>query len=706
MKQSSHVPPVCDDAVDVSIILNVHRERGYFSRTMHSIDAAVRYAKHAGISCELIVIADRSDAATLSWFRHRTNEGYAAFLLKEVDNGSLGLSRNDGLSLARGKFVLTADADDLISVNTITASVSAALNTPGKAIYFPQYYFSFGIDPHLYELHPLSVVTSQALFAHHPYVSRFLARRRDLEGLAFADLKLSTGFAFEDWHFNLQAVAAGLDLRVAPEVTVYYRQRGNSLLREANRASVGITAHCDFLQAKPYLSLTADSQESALAPVNWEICDPERVRRRFSSNQTQIEMLLMAAQIDPGIDPLRLPHIHAFANAGGDRKPGVAWRKVCERLEGQTFEEVLLVPFLSHGGGEKYVLNVMESITRQDSHRKVLILSGQSFNNHARFQNFDNCGFFVDLYELMNTEDLSAIDVLTLRAIQTFAPHARIHIKSCPYAQRFIKRFGSVIENEMVYYRFCDAYRRAHGEWICCGDEFDFLSEMGARFKSIVCDNNWIHRGDVARLDEIKDRYVTLYNTVESDLVDKGGGARMRHRILWASRLDSQKRPELLQQIADRLAVEWPEATIDVWGSSVLDAYDIDSLKALGNVNIKGPFAGFTSLPLRQYGTFLYTTSFDGLPNVILEAMRAGLVVVAPTIGGIPEILTDKTGFPVLQNSNDEELANAYVGALLQCAGDADGVERLMDCGNMILNDRHSQLAFDRQVSNIFLQGR
>jgi glycosyltransferase involved in cell wall biosynthesis len=65
----------------------------------------------------------------------------------------------------------------------------------------------------------------------------------------------------------------------------------------------------------------------------------------------------------------------------------------------------------------------------------------------------------------------------------------------------------------------------------------------------------------------------------------------------------------------------------------------LDTLRALSNVTLHGAYAGFDSLPWRDASVLLYTSEWDGLPNVLLEAAARGMPIVAPAVGGIPELL-------------------------------------------------------------------
>jgi glycosyltransferase involved in cell wall biosynthesis len=57
----------------------------------------------------------------------------------------------------------------------------------------------------------------------------------------------------------------------------------------------------------------------------------------------------------------------------------------------------------------------------------------------------------------------------------------------------------------------------------------------------------------------------------------------------------------------------------------------------------------------RQATIFVLTSEHEGTPNVLLEAMAAGLPVVATNVGGVPEIVQrGRTGFLAAEDNMDE----------------------------------------------------
>ena len=156
--------------------------------------------------------------------------------------------------------------------------------------------------------------------------------------------------------------------------------------------------------------------------------------------------------------------------------------------------------------------------------------------------------------------------------------------------------------------------------------------------------------------------------------------------ILWAGRMDRQKRPDILE----RIAIDCKDLPFrfHVYGSSVLDKDKFTKrLKQLKNVKYYGAYDGLSSLPVGQYDIFLYTSQWDGLPNVLLEAISLGLPVAASNAGGIGElIVSGKTGF--LIDPYDD--VKAFVDCLKSIYNDRSQLSAIINNANDLINYRHS----------------
>src|SRR5262249_51554660 len=140
----------------------------------------------------------------------------------EADNGSLGLTRNTGCAAAKSRYVCLSDGDDLVSYNFIPAGLSEARRHRAPAIFIPPYLVLFGKAFQFIRYYSLEDVTPLALIDRHPFVSRIFFHRELFQKQQFVDVRLSRGFAFEDWHFNAEAVAGGYDVRPAKDTILFY----------------------------------------------------------------------------------------------------------------------------------------------------------------------------------------------------------------------------------------------------------------------------------------------------------------------------------------------------------------------------------------------------------------------------------------------------------------------------------------------------
>lgn len=122
--------------------------------------------------------------------------------------------------------------------------------------------------------------------------------------------------------------------------------------------------------------------------------------------------------------------------------------------------------------------------------------------------------------------------------------------------------------------------------------------------------------------------------------------------ILFAGRLVSQKNPELFVRLASRLINDLPEYKLNFQMAG--DGPLCDQLRTLsaglgilnGGLIFLGGQDDMTDI-YRRADILVLTSDHEGTPNVILEAMSFGIPVVATSVGGVPDILTDKSGILV-----------------------------------------------------------
>lgn len=160
-------------------------------------------------------------------------------------------------------------------------------------------------------------------------------------------------------------------------------------------------------------------------------------------------------------------------------------------------------------------------------------------------------------------------------------------------------------------------------------------------------------------LPQAAGRISVIHNALP-DTVERAQPGRGPVRIIMVARFASPKRPNLLLQalalVRDQLGYEVPSSLV---GSGP----DLEVSRALAQrLNLeKVVFTGdVNDVPLRlaQHAIFVLMSDHEGLPISIIEAMRAGLAIVASDLPGMRELISpDQNG--VLVANRAAALADA-----------------------------------------------
>lgn len=700
------------NGIDVSVVLNMHREALFIEPTLRSLNECARVAMASGIRVELIAVFDRSDDLTREVFSASDLSAFEQRKVIEVDVGSLGLARNAGISEASGEYIWTSDADDLVSSNSIIALLETARGCKSeKVAVFLEYLVAFGE-----QYHNVCYVGSEWLTAadfafQHPFVSRIFAPRLALLEHPYRDLKVTSGFAYEDWDLNARLYAEAFELRVAPGTVLFYRQRAGSLLRQANAASVRMIPHGPLFERKTFMTAMADARARH---VDWLGFSAKRLQMHqanatasFVESDDLVDHLREAMRLEPEIDPTRV-------EAAGSYSPipwkadhwGVQLDTLFGLVGSRPFTDVLLLPWLRPGGAEKYVLQIISELKRSDPGCRILVVTGQSARVHEWVSRLPSDSVFVDLFNSFPSLDGSDRSAMLVRALLALAaPGARLHLKASPFADNLFQTYAPALRSrfEVIYYRFSDGTHVWRGERFRGGWALTVLRQVLPMLSRVVTDCRGIVEQDRTRLGVVDDKYEVIYALCNAPAVAPSRPTP-RKRMLWASRIAAEKRPDLLTRIAIEVERRIPGIAIDVYGTADAGQDPSALFREAGPaLTYIGAYSDFSEIPVETFDAFVYTSAFDGLPNVILEAMAAGLPVVAPDVGGIGEaVINGKTGWLMPNDLDDEQLVSAYAAAIEALYADWSETMRVAAAARRLVLERHGIEAFSRRVQEVF----
>jgi glycosyltransferase involved in cell wall biosynthesis len=189
-------------------------------------------------------------------------------------------------------------------------------------------------------------------------------------------------------------------------------------------------------------------------------------------------------------------------------------------------------------------------------------------------------------------------------------------------------------------------------------------------------------------------KIAVIPNGLDLEVHQRRSTERLPRRVAVVANLRPGKGHDTLIDAAVEVLRCQPDATFEVIG----DGSEREHLIAQADrrqVRRAFTFAGQRDdVPARlaDADIFVLPSRSEALPNAVLEAMAAGLPVVASDVGGIPELIShDRTGLLVPPGDTA-----ALAGALLRVMNETGLAPRLGEAARVAVETRYS---FDRMVT-------
>ncbi|MBN3533700.1 glycosyltransferase [Burkholderia cenocepacia] len=344
---------------------------------------------------------------------------------------------------------------------------------------------------------------------------------------------------------------------------------------------------------------------------------------------------------------------------GGQSWSGIgAWQRLFDSLP-YAFEHIVFVPWLVRGGADLAAVNVVRASIQENGIDSTLIV----------LTDYDRTDAIEWLPAGTHVRVLSEIEPSLTRAdriqlveslILALRPKSVMNVNSGACWDAIAKK-GAALSKLTALYAclFCRDYtpdgRAAGYADTHFRDSVPYLTKVyfdNAGFMDELA-------ADYGVPESMRSRLVTLHQPVGNVAVGTyKGGPKAGKRVMWAGRFCKQKNVDLLIEIARRAS----DFHFDIYGYGD-DAYAsklAEAQHSLDNLTVKGPFTSTASLPINDYNAFLYTSLWDGLPLTLADIACTGIPMVASAVGGIPDLVTERTGW--LVQSYKE--ADPYVAAL------------------------------------------
>lgn len=347
---------------------------------------------------------------------------------------------------------------------------------------------------------------------------------------------------------------------------------------------------------------------------------------------------------------------------GLTRRPWYPPFRALMRSLDRSYRNVVLVPWMTHGGADLVAAHLARLLVERDGTGSTLFVLTDSNRREAEAWLPDGIDRRVvsDLGPDLDPGGRAAIVEALVRGL---VPERVFNVNSRAGWDAFVQRGRPLATASRLFgFAFCRDYTPAGRP---AGYADTHLRDGLPALERVFLDNARFRVELVAALSlpERQGRKLTVVpQPVALDAFPpraaRPGSSDAPFTVLWASRFARQKNVNLLARIIARA----PEIRFEIWGRGDEAATTAlrERLAGCGNAVLRGGFDAFPGLPLGECDAFLYTSLWDGLPNVLLEAAASSLPIVAPDVGGISELVYGETGWLVPAEAG----ADAYVAAL------------------------------------------
>jgi glycosyltransferase involved in cell wall biosynthesis len=440
---------------------------------------------------------------------------------------------------------------------------------------------------------------------------------------------------------------------------------------------------------------------------NW--CGEDFYVRPKDMPSAILKQILKQGRLDPAISaagPLALKNLRYVVATDLADRDGVHVDRVFASLPSRP-DALLIIPFLVVGGAEKFSANLTAALRATGMQTVAVLITDQESKNAPDLNSLAILKGFQGA-QLIFWKDICGhaydSDVVLSRVLNAIRPQ-RIIVINSRVGLETIARFGRGLSQFSKLY--C-AYFSLGFEGL--GATFGvYFPRRTWQFAVTLTDNE-------ATAAILRDRYGDLpgpgivvlppetqpidESTFQKRLLTQRARVReLAKRWLWISRIEPLKGTHILAGLAKAR----PNDRFELFGpvEQSLESLGLD----LPNIVHHGVLEDVPAAYLNSYDGFLFTSLFEGMPNVVLEMAQHAIPMVLAKVGGIPETFDDRA--VCLVDMGDEESASiSFCKALDRLATlSADEIEAIGLQTRRQALARHSPATFRQNVSKLFGQG-
>lgn len=282
------------EEIAVTGVLSLHREGALLRESFRSLLTSLRgldgggdTARGTPLTWELIAVLDRADEATERVLREEiaANCTVERCRILKVEVGDLGLSRNEAVKAARGRFIGFLDGDDLCSRDWFARAYelcsAASAESGSNLILHPEYNLYFGREAAIFAHPRQRDYDLRALFFHNLWSALSFGPREAYRAVPYLSNEISHGLGYEDWNWNCRTIEAGWVHEYVPRTAHFIRLKELSAALSEHSKKNACVIKPTTVWKRMRAAEDGGATRGPLAPLS------ERLERRFAASSAE-----------------------------------------------------------------------------------------------------------------------------------------------------------------------------------------------------------------------------------------------------------------------------------------------------------------------------------------------------------------------------------------------------------------------------------
>lgn len=704
--------------MDLSIIITAHHEGLVAHKTVLSLLENLERISPS-VTYEIIIGLDSPNDGTKDYFGRYKDD--SRFDILTTDFRDPSQNRNNAVRHSTGEFIMLIDGDDMVSPSFIKTALDLAQNSKKPILIHPEAHLQFGVDEPNCTLwicqNSFSKEKDALIMCYWNRWTNVQFGRREI----FIDhpfVPATNGYGFEDFQFNSETRADDIRHLVAPETIAFYRKKSESVQSQHihHRAVVPKTKllDLDYIKSLSTKNLPIPTKQSSVRRVAYSSyrtaqavvnkIEPIKnlltpiARKALHDKKVKVIPIWLIRewkninhienQLYPTVGEIAKLEFHPLSFRQNWTEFGVVFKQLADQVSRRP-DYLFLPPEIKVGGTEKLMFNYVKALSLAHPNWQVAIIGKRppeglfDIPEKVDFIDFDDTTKNLTTYEK---------SILWDRFFIQLDP-SRIHIVNNKRWLTWARQHRNLLEknNFRLYVSlFMREFTHEKGRILTLADPE--IREAWQAIDKVFTDNQNVIDETLSNNAFEPEKFAVHYQPQDLKDINKPKviDPKKTIRILWASRISFQKRPDILKEIANRLGDNF---IVDAYGAIEKNQFKPDYFSG-SKVNYKGSFNGIDSIPTQEYGIYLYTSETDGIPNILLEISSKGLPIVASDVGGIKEFVKHgQTGLLV-----DMKNISGYTDALNQLASNPEKAKQLTKNSQKLLKEQHSWESFIEQI--------